>query len=138
MDSDLREIKKMLEGLEHRISKLESAKNDSIITPRIDQSLGEFLKLYRVKSIVETTLVIGYYLQINRGYESFNIYDIDKCFKDELLKKPKNINDMVNKNIAKTLLTRSDEEKDSQTAWKLTKTGFDSIDERLKEINPAN
>ena len=133
MNYELNEIKKMLKAIERRISNMEKSKSGPTIVPNIDQSLGEFLKLLHAKSIVETTLGIGYYLQIYKSFGSFNAKDIEKCFKDELLKKPKNINDMVNKKITKTLMTKSVEDEENQTAWKVTLTGIRYIDGKLKE-----
>ena len=130
---EIAEIEKRIQDHEKRISGLENllqAKPDSI-SKKI--SIKEFVLTKNVTDDQRRTLTIGYFLEKYGGSISFNITDIKKGFRDAKIKPPQNINDKVNKNIAKGYMMEADEEKDNKKAWVLTGTGEKIIESNFSE-----
>src|SRR5258708_6311568 len=123
-----------LEKLEHRIEALE-AQITSNTTPsslaKVKQkSLREFLNELRPASATDQGLCIAYFLENNKGCESFNTDDIKSSFREARIPVPKNPNDLINKNIAKGYIMDAEELKGSKKAWVLTGTGIESVEDR--------
>jgi hypothetical protein len=130
---EIAEIEKRVQDHEKRISELEKllqAKPNSI-NKKI--SIKEFLLTRNLKDDQRQTLAIGYFLEKYGGNTSFNTSDINKGFRDAKIKPPQNINDKVNKNIAKGYMMEAVEEKDNKKAWVLTSTGEKIIESNFSE-----
>ena len=84
-----------------------------------------------LKSEAQKTLALGYYLEHVEGVSSFNIDDLVSVLQAAKEKRPKNINDMVNKNIGRGLFMEAAEKKDSKKAWVLTFTGEKYVEKEL-------
>lgn len=127
-DEEIIEIKKKLEEHNERISKLESlfqAKPEAI---RKEVSVKEFILSKKPKNDVQKTLAIGYYLEKYRRLPSFNVKDLESCFRDAKEKVPGNINLCVIANIGKGHTMETKEKKNNLKAWVLTDTGEKHIE----------
>jgi hypothetical protein len=130
---DIAEFKKRIQDHEERISELEKllqAKPNSI-SKKI--SIKEFILTKNATDDQRRTLTIGYFLEKYAGNTSFNTTDIKKGFREAKIKPPQNINDKVNKNIAKGYMMEAVEEKDNKKAWVLTNTGEQIIESNFSE-----
>ncbi len=127
------EIKKILDDHEKRIQKLEKLLESKPVQTKKQISIKEFILTKKPKNDVEKTLVIGYYLENFRGMSSFNAKDLEDGFREAKEKPPKNINDMVNKNIKKGFMMETKERKDKLKAWTLTSTGERFVENGLKK-----
>ena len=92
--------------------------------PRTKKSSAkEFLLTKNPKTDTQRLLALGYFLEYMSGMDSFNINDLESAFRAAKEKPPGNINDVVNKNIARGFLMDVAIRKDSKKAWCLTSTG---------------
>ncbi|MDI6698627.1 MAG: nucleotidyl transferase AbiEii/AbiGii toxin family protein [Candidatus Saccharicenans sp.] len=91
-------------------------------------SLGEFLKQKNPKSHGDKMLMFGYYLEKIKGYESFNIDDIEKCYQDVRLPKTKNFSPYIIQLIREEKIMESEQKKDNKKAWVLTKDGIEYVE----------
>jgi len=125
--------------LEERVAKLETRNTHSYTEVTDVQkkkfSAKEFLMTKEAKTEMQKTLVFGYYLEYFGGMSSFNINDLATVFQAAKEKRPKNINDAINKNIARGLLMEDEGRKDSKKVWVLTSTGEKYVKEELEKIN---
>lgn len=120
------DIAKRLDKLENRVLAIETkmmAPDLDIQTTGKNKSLREFLNEQSLKSANDRALAIAYFLETNKGYESFNADDIKDGFRQARIPSPKNPNDIINKNIAKGLMMDSESSKDGKKAWVLTASG---------------
>lgn len=134
-------IEQKVEELEQRVAKLEakSSSPHSDILPSLRKkkmSPQEFLATKDAHTEVKKVLVFGYYLEHTEGLESFNAVDLISVFRSSKERPPKNINDVVNKNInpGKFIMDAA-EKKDDKKAWVLTSTGEKYVEEELKKSN---
>ena len=124
-----------LNKLEERVEKLEKYfvnTDTSAIARTRKQSAKEFLLTKSPKSEVQKVLALGYFLEHQEGVEFFNVSDLEATFRSAKEKLPKNLNDAVNKNIARGFMMEAKEKKDSKKAWHLTSTGERFIEEQAK------
>lgn len=128
-------IEQRLLELEARMAKLEAGNQVSPsgrdISRQKKVSAKEFLMTKELKTDMQKTLVLGYYLEHVEGMASFNVEDLMSVFQAAKEKRPKNMNDVVNKNVARGLLMEAPEKKDSKKAWVLTSTGEKHVEEEL-------
>lgn len=129
------ELEKRIEKLERELallklhtfgngrSTVDTAKGKKTLSPK------EFLISRNPKSDVETTFLLFCYAERFRGSTSSTIADIERLFRESRMPVPTNLNDKVNKNIHKGLLTQAEEKKDGKTAWVVTLTGERSFEE---------
>lgn len=108
--------------------KREKAPAEQITQTEKSMSLSEFMKRRNPKSHGDKILVFGYYLEKIKGYESFNLDDIEKCYQDARLPKTKNFSLYITRLIRKGYLMDSEQKKDNKKAWKLTKDGIDYVE----------
>lgn len=130
-------ITNRINRLEERIEKLEkllAAPGATVVKPK-KMSAKEFLMTKNLKSEVQKVLAIGYFLEHVEIMESFNITDLEMAFRAAKEKLPKNMNDAVNKNIARGLLMGAEIKKDSKKAWYLTSTGERYLESELNIDN---
>lgn len=124
-------------SLEDRIKKLEdilfSGSPDTVITKKKKSSAKEFLMTKEIKTETQKVLALGYFLEYMEGMESFNVNDLEAVFRAAKEKLPKNMNDAVNKNIARGFLMEAAEKKDAKKAWCLTATGEKYLKNEFKQ-----
>jgi hypothetical protein len=96
-------------------------------------SVKEFLLSKKAKSETQKTLLLGYFLENYLSFSSFNTSDLENVFRQAKEPLPKNINDTVNKNIAKGFLMEAAELKDNKKAWTLTNTGEMAVENNFKK-----
>jgi hypothetical protein len=124
-------------SLEDRIKKLEdiffSGSSDTVITKKKKSSAKEFLMTKEIKTETQKVLALGYFLEYMEGMESFNVNDLEVAFRAAKEKLPKNMNDAVNKNIARGFLMEAAEKKDAKKAWCLTATGEKYLKNEFKQ-----
>jgi hypothetical protein len=112
--------------LEERVERLErqlgSESGDSSVRQR-RLSAKEFMLSKNLKSETQKVLALAYFLEREEGLASFNVSDLEAVFRAAREKLPGNMNDAVNKNIARGLIMGASEKKDSKKAWQLTSTG---------------
>lgn len=135
-----KEILQKISGLEKRINTIErksegnrSSSNTSRNITASSKKLSpkEFLLTKKYSGDVEKTLVLAYYLEYINSEEPFNVSDLQKVYKVAKEKAPKNLNDMINKNINKGYLTDANEKKDKKMAWVLTSSGEKFVKDEL-------
>lgn len=123
----LDEILSAVKGLEVRVSTIEGGRSSDTGTASTKSgrklSVKEFLLEKSPSGGVQTTLVMGQYLEMYEGMESFNKVDLEKAFRAAKEPVPSNINDKVNMCIKNGHMTEAAEKKDSMKAWYLTRSG---------------
>lgn len=117
--------------------KREKAPGEQITQTEKPMSLGEFMNRINPKSHGDKILVFGYYLEKIKGYESFNLDDIEKCYQDARLPKTKNFSPYITHLIRQGYLMDSEQKKDNKKAWKLTKNGIDYVENYEKGMDRA-
>jgi hypothetical protein len=135
MDTDrvMDEMDQRLRDLETRVRAIEKRfEDEGMVSPARGkkQSAREFLLTKKISTETQKALALAYYLEHVEGLESFNVPDLEKAFRAAREKLPANMNDVVNKNIARGFLMGANEKKDSKKTWYLTSTG-----ERVVENN---
>ena len=76
-----------------------------------------------IKVETQKVLALAYFLEREEGLASFNVPDLEIAFRSAREKVPKNMNDAVNKNIARGFLMEAKAKKNLKKAWHLTATG---------------
>jgi len=128
------EIKKILENHEKRIKELEkNLVRDEKQTTKKHISIKEFILTKKPGSVVQKTLLIGYYIEKYENFDSFNVKDLEDCFRRSKEPVPKNINDMINKNIKNGHMMEAKEKKDMKKAWVLTASGERFVENGFKK-----
>ena len=129
----IKDIMTKLEDHESRISALEGAPGKKTLVAGKKLSIKEFLLTKKPANDVQKTLVIGYYLEHFEGMNEFNVKDLAEGFRSAKEPAPANINDKVNSNIQKGCMMEEKEKKDKLTAWVLTNSGEEFVEEGLPE-----
>ena len=124
--------------LEERIKKLEdtlfsSAREGAVISKKKKSSAKEFLMTKELKTETQRVLALGYFLEYMGGMEAFNVNDLEAAFRAAKEKPPQNMNDAVNKNIARGFLMEAAGKKEAKKAWCLTATGEKRLEDELKK-----
>lgn len=120
-------LERRLEELEKSISEDRQKPSESADLSRKKMSVKEFVNQKAPQNTRETTLAVAHYLE-NDGVVPFNVRDLERGFRAGKIPPPKNINDMVNKNIKRGLLMEAAERKNGLKAWELTATGEQEIE----------
>jgi hypothetical protein len=124
-----------IDELEKRLEKIEKLLAVPGATARLVKpkklSVKEFLMTKSVKSEIQKVIALGYFLEHMEGIASFNTTDLETAFRAAKEKLPKNMNDAVNKNIARGFIMEAEEKKDSKKAWYLTSTGEKYVESEL-------
>jgi hypothetical protein len=122
--------------LEGRVRKLEEYVQAEQRIPAVSQgkrlSAKEFLLTKSVKTDTQRVIAFAYYLERQEGLAYFNVADLEAVFRAAREQVPKNLNDGVNKNIARGFLMEAKEKKDAKKAWQLTSTGERFVENDLK------
>lgn len=114
--------------LEERLTELERRLGGGAptVSPMVQAkklSAKEFLMTKNVTSELQRVAALAFFLERHEGVTSFNVADLESAFRSAREKLPKNMNDAVNKNIARGFFMEAAEKKDSRKAWVLTATG---------------
>jgi len=124
-----------MQKLEERVGRLESlleGRSRETIAKERKLSAKEFMLSKSLKSETQKVLALAYFLEQEEGLTSFNVSDLESVFRSAREKLPKNMNDAVNKNIARGFLMGASEKKESKKAWQLTSTGERFVEHDLK------
>lgn len=96
-------------------------------------SLSEFLKTKTLKSHGDKILAFSYFLEKAKGDTSFNLDDIEACYKEARLPKTKNFGTYITQLIRNGYLTEEKEKKDNKKAWSLTASGLQYVEKLVSE-----
>jgi len=128
MEEDLKSALNLLQNIDQRLNVIEErlkvTSTDSVsVTPATARaaSAREYILKYTPSDDNQRALVLGAYIE-EKGKESFTVEDLRSVFREARLKLPANMNDKVNKNIAKGYLMDGDTV-DGKKSWMLTMTG---------------
>jgi hypothetical protein len=122
-----------LHDLETRVKALEKHFERPVSPVRgKKQSAKEFLLSKNIQAETQKVLALAYFLEREEGLASFNVPDLEAAFRAAREKLPSNMNDLVNKNIARGFLMEAEEKKDSKKAWYLTSTGERFVENNMK------
>ena len=129
-------IQNQMNALEARVAKLEqilspTGSNGAPTSKQKKSSAKEFLMTKVLKTETQKVLALGYFLEYMEDMESFNVNDLETAFRAAKERLPKNMNDAVNKNIARGFLMEAAGKKDAKKAWCLTSTGERYLDDEL-------
>lgn len=122
--TNIEDLKKQLQNLEERVSRLEQSSH-SLATKSSgkETAVREFLIEKHPSSDLDKTIVIAYYVEHQRNTSPFSVRDVEDMFREAKETLPRNINDAINRNIAKGFIMKSREKKDGLISWTLTSTG---------------
>lgn len=133
MDENLKTINDILQKIENRLDKIEAtlsiSQNTTVVSnlPSPQQkkklSVKEFLITKNLKSDIERTFYLGYYLEKIEMHDSFDISELKDAFRAAKLPLPGNLSDNVNKNIVKGYFMETEVKEKGQKRWTLTATG---------------
>lgn len=128
------DLEAKLEDLTQKVSNFIQNSDFGMAIPknRKKMSAKEFLLAYKVSTSIQKTLLFCYFLENYVGFLSFNTVDLENVFRQAKEPLPKNINDMINKNIAKGFLMDVPELKEGKKAWVVTASGERFIEEGIK------
>ncbi len=96
-------------------------------------SAAELILQKNPKSDTELVLVIAYYLEKIKQRTSFDRKDILECISTNTIKKIKNVDEPIRRNVAKGRFTVVDHESNSKKTWTLTQTGEVFVENKLPE-----
>lgn len=103
--------------------------------PQIDNtsakpvSLAEFINLKHPSSHSDYILCFGYYLEKSKNVTSFNLEEIDACYRDARIPPTKNYNQYVGYLVKAGHIMQAPEKKDSRKAWQLTNTALRYVEQ---------
>lgn len=132
---NLEEITRLIRSLEGRVDAIEKrfgseGAADALKTKKT-LSAKEFLMTKNIKTETQKVLALAYFLEHQNGLASYNVPDLQSAFRAARETLPKNMNDAVNKNIARGFLMEAKDKKDFKKAWQLTSTGEKFVDSRM-------
>lgn len=127
----------MAEDLEKRVADLEErvlALEEVLHTKHFesgekmrDLRVDEFLIEKRPKSATEIVLATAVYCEQFCDTESFSAKNLSDLIRKAKEKKPANINDLINKNMAKGYIEEDSIGEDGKKRWYVTKLGTDYV-----------
>lgn len=131
--SDLLEIKNRILVLENKVKTIENLLDQNPEKKKIKSvSLSEFIIEKKPFGDIQRTLIIGYYLENYKNYNSFNVKDLESGFKDAREKAPKNISLNIFMNAKKGYFIEL-EKKDGMKAYGLSNSGIRFIENGFKK-----
>jgi len=92
-------------------------------------SLGEFISLKQPQSHYDNILCFGYFLEKNKGMESFTLEEIDGSYREARIPPTKNFGPYMAHLIKTGQIMQAAEKKDSRKAWQLTDTGLQYVEQ---------
>lgn len=120
-------IETWLPRIEERLDRLEALAGSGDVSVQAPQntkpvSIKEYLIEKNPQTANDRALTMGYFLENISGQEQFNVEDIKGCFRSAKIPAPKNVNDIINKNISKGFMMESGKS-GGVKSWVLTATG---------------
>lgn len=120
-------VESRLARIEERLDKLEAVASGDDVGIQTSQktkpvSIKEYLIGKNPQTANDRALTMGYFLENISGQDQFNVEDIKGCFRMAKIPAPKNVNDIINKNIAKGFMMESGKSRGTKS-WVLTATG---------------
>lgn len=136
MEKILCQLIKSVDELKSRVTKLEAIVDTSQKEQRKEKqkkklSVKEFFRSKKLKSDVQKTLALGYYLENHEQMLSFNVDDLRKGFNAAKEPKPSNIHAFINQNIINGHIMEAAEKKENKKAYILTNSGELVVKENL-------
>jgi hypothetical protein len=127
-------LSQILHDHEARISALEKRLEGASaqFVAQKKQSAREFLLSKTVSADTQKVVALAYFLEKHEGLGSFNVPDLETAFRAAREKLPTNMNDAVNKNVARGFLMEATEKKNSKKAWVLTATGERFVEQEME------
>ena len=125
------DIEKRLTDLENRVTALEKEAQPSAPVQggkRRNPSINEFLREKGPSTAVDSVLAIAVYQERFSGADSFSANDLLDLIRKAKQKKPKNINDLINKNIGKGYFEEDKVGEDKKKRWYVTNSGTELVD----------
>ncbi len=95
-------------------------------------SIREFLLSKKAQSATKKTLAICFFLERYDLLSEFNVADIEAGFRAAREQVPKNINDLVNKNVVQGFVMEAKHKRDGKKCWSLTNSGEIFVETGLK------
>jgi predicted nucleotidyltransferase component of viral defense system len=93
-------------------------------------SIIEFLRSKGDKfSHTDRIVLFGYYLETFEEYESFNVKNIEQCYRKARIPLPKNFPAYIKMLIKNVYIMEASEKKDSRKSYQLTDTGIKYVEE---------
>jgi hypothetical protein len=130
-------IEQRFSELEARVAKLEAAPvlPDAIRRSATQKKMSakEFLLTKNIKSELQKTVALAYYLEFQQDMSSFNVSDLITIFQAAKEARPGNISDAIGKNVARGFFMDAAAKKENKKAWTLTATGEKFVEEELKK-----
>ncbi|MGN6117029.1 MAG: hypothetical protein ACTHN2_16065 [Nitrobacter sp.] len=131
------DISQLLQDHEARISALEKRLEAAAGAPAQvaipkKQSAKEFLLSKKISTETQKVVALAYFLEKQERLDSFNVPDLEAAFRAAREKLPKNMNDAVNKNVARGFLMEAEQKKDSKKSWQLTSTGERFVEQDME------
>jgi len=117
--------------LENRVASLEKELRTSSSPKdgkRRNLSINEFLREKGPTTVIDIILTIAVYHERFVGADSFSANDLLDLIRKAKQKKPKNINDLINKNIAKGYFEEDKVGEDGKKRWYVTSSGVALVD----------
>jgi hypothetical protein len=130
----MEKMEERLSSLETRVAALEKLfqrPDAAALAREKDLSAKEFLIAKKTKSETQKVVALVYFLEHHQGVVPANVSDLESMFGQARETPPKNMNDAVNKNVARGFLMEAKEKKDSKKAWMLTATGEKFVEEGM-------
>ena len=135
-----KDIEKKLEDLENRVVELEKAflssppSSEENKEKRRPPAIREFLNEKKPKTNLDRILAIAVYHNrfIEPNKDFFNVKDILHLIPKAKLKKPANINDVINKNVVKGYFEEDGKDETSKKKWYVTESGISIVDSNFE------
>lgn len=127
-----KDIEKRITDLENRFTALEkelrSGSASSKTERRQNPSVKDFLLEKNPTTAIDSVLAIAVYHERFMGVSSFSANDISDLIRKAKLTKPKNINDLINKNKEKGYFEEDEVGDDGKKRWYVTNLGTSLVD----------
>lgn len=134
---ELSQIEEMLNSHEERIRKLEGNTNNvskpESSSGKKQMSLTEFILEKKLSDALQLTVSFAYYLEKFESQDSFNIADMQNCFKRARETIPANISDKINQCIKKGWIAEHREKKDNMKSFYITNKGVLAVENNFKK-----
>ncbi|MEW6408393.1 MAG: hypothetical protein AB1465_06940 [Patescibacteria group bacterium] len=130
-----KDIETRVTDLENRLTELEKELHADNSSPKTEkkrsQSLNEFLLEKNPTTAIDSVLVIAVYHERFSGANSFSATEILDLIRKAKQKKPKNINDLINKTIGKGYFEEDKAGEDGKKRWYVTSSGVALVDKNF-------
>lgn len=126
-----KDIETRITDLENRVAILEKglrADSSQKGSKRRNLSINEFLREKNPETGFDVVLVIAVYHERFIGADSFSANDLLDLIRKAKQKKPKNINDVINKNVVKGYFEEDKTGEDGRKRWYVTSSGIALVD----------